>query len=715
MLKFSKILALSVVSTLTAGSAAVPVLCLKNKAEEDDIILPEKLLQIEDDSQGNVILKGLSPEATPRLMFGKEYNKIVIPEEVTEIAPFAFAYHFDYSLNLISRIDFSQAINLKKIGDNAFNFCHKLECDIDLSNSPQLQYIGSNAFFYCLDIKSFTFNNSVENLIIGDHAFAYCESITNITIPAGVEEIKDSAFSKCVKLNRIDMSDFNLMPPWLLTSTWLFDNAGSTSTTQRNAMVVNLTNTSFDAWDNILRKNQELGDKWDITSPHATTEDDFEYDDNNVILRIKNSVTNIDALVIPKKASGIANEAFLNKFTSGSIPLIMGSGITKIGDSAFSGCGGLVGNLSLPAGLNALGKSAFKGCKNLKGIINLPTGITALDDEVFRDSGIEGIVFTNKLQTLGKNVFTGCYNLALIDVSCYEYGSAPTTTVTAGTEKPLYGLNGNGYMYLFNYGSPEDIKQQWYTYFQNLGMSNDQLTQVGTDINCWTFHLKDEKVSKVLPDDAYNSINNSDLRGFKKAYSDVTKYGQYGQIQIPNKIKTIGYEAFGEKFTNPVYKWHLTLNDGLQNIQSRAFVSNPSLYGNLIIPNTVTTIGESAFNACSGLQGTLLLPQYINSLGEHAFDGTNFSRIILPASLSASKNVGRHCFVIGTATKVLDFSQVQAPPFYPTGGNPFIYFKSGSGGTIYVKDYDSSLLWADYFTREDCNFNTQAWQIAYKE
>lgn len=714
MLKFSKILALLVVSTLTAGSAAVPVLCLNNKTEEDDIILPKELLQIEDDSQGNVILKGLSPEATPRLMFGKEYNKIVIPEEVTEIAPFAFAYHFDYSLNLISRIDFSQAINLKKIGDNAFNFCHKLECDIDLSNSPQLQYIGSNAFFYCLDIKSFTFNNSVENLIIGDHAFAYCESITNITIPAGVEEIKDSAFSKCVKLNRIDMSDFNLMPPWLLTSTWLFDNAGSTSTTERNAMVVNLTNTSFDAWDNILRKNQELGDKWDITSPHATTEDDFEYDSSgSIIVKIKDSTTNIDALVIPKKANGIADNAFLNKFITGSIPLIMGSEITKIGENAFSGCGGLVGNLSLPARLNTLGKSAFEGCKNLKGIINLPTGITALDDEVFKDSGIEGIIFTNKLQTLGKNVFTGCYNLALIDVSCYEYGSAPTTTVTTGTEKPLYGLNGNGYMYLLNTEQP--IKEQWYTNFQSLGMSNDQLTQAGTDINCWTFHLKDEKVSKVLPDDAYNSINNSDLRGFKEAYSSASELGKYGQIQIPSTTKTIGYEAFYEKLKSPLYKWHLTLNEGLQTIQERAFLNDTSLYGDLIIPNTVRTIESQAFYGCSGLQGTLLLPESIESLGEHLFENMNFSRIILPASMSASRSIGRHCFVIGPATKVLDFSKLQAPPFYPTGGKPFIYFKEESSGIIYVKDLNVQLLWAYYFTNEDCNFNTQNWQILVKE
>ena len=50
-----------------------------------------------------------------------------------------------------------------------------------------------------------------------------------------------------------------------------------------------------------------------------------------------------------------------------------------------------------------------------------------------------------------------------------------------------------------------------------------------------------------MPDEAYNSINNSDLRGFKKAYSDIAKYGQYGQIQIPSTTKTIGYEAFYEK------------------------------------------------------------------------------------------------------------------------------------------------------------------------
>lgn len=56
-------------------------------------------------------------------------------------------------------------------------------------------------------------------------------------------------------------------------------------------------------------------------------------------------------------------------------------------------------------------------------------------------------------------------------------------------------------------------------------------------------------------------------------------------------------------------------------IADEAFSGRSDIYGNLIIPDSITSIGEKAFYGCAGLTGDLFIPDSVEYLGESAFEG----------------------------------------------------------------------------------------------
>ena len=137
-------------------------------------------------------------------------TSIKLPETVTIIAPYAFAFS-----SLLSQINLPNSITT--IGEGAFKGCTRLT-QIILPNQlnsiaratfensglvsviipSSVKTIETEAFKDCKNLKEVTIQKGVKK--IGYDAFRGCCNLKELVIPEGVEEIGDDAFNGCTRL-----------------------------------------------------------------------------------------------------------------------------------------------------------------------------------------------------------------------------------------------------------------------------------------------------------------------------------------------------------------------------------------------------------------------------------------------------------------------------------------------------------------------------------
>ena len=90
----------------------------------------------------------------------------------------------------------------------------------------------------------------------------------------------------------------------------------------------------------------------------------------------------------------------------------------------------------------------------------------------------------------------------------------------------------------------------------------------------------------------------------------------FGDLVIPNSVTTIDDYAF-YYCTN--LNGSLTLSNSLKTIGTSAFYWCAELKGNLTLPDSVTTIGDNAFCDCHKFTGILTIPNSVSTIGNGAF------------------------------------------------------------------------------------------------
>ena len=90
----------------------------------------------------------------------------------------------------------------------------------------------------------------------------------------------------------------------------------------------------------------------------------------------------------------------------------------------------------------------------------------------------------------------------------------------------------------------------------------------------------------------------------------------FGDLVIPNSVTTIDDYAF-YNCTN--LNGSLTLSNSLKTIGTSAFYWCLGLKGNLTLPDSVTTIGDNAFCNCYKFTGNLTIPNSVSTIGNGAF------------------------------------------------------------------------------------------------
>ena len=296
-------------------------------------------------------------------------ESVVVGEGITGIGNYAFCEHdaltsisLPAGLTSIGNDAFActsmTAIVLPEtitnIGEWAFNGA--LIEEINIPNG--VTTISNGAFSSCSSLTDVTIPGSVKS--IGARAFASCANLAGIVIPEGVETIGSLSFSNCTKLEEITL-------PESLEAISLnaFENCNGISTVHYNGSETNWNtlkaSISNDNQGNNYLLNAEIVFGEESGTGTTATSGTIE-GSNGTSLTWSLSDAGVLTIggtgVIPAFPADHPAPWPKEKIKT----LLIGSGITAIGDNSFSGCTNLkYADLSAAGNLTSIGAHAFDG------------------------------------------------------------------------------------------------------------------------------------------------------------------------------------------------------------------------------------------------------------------------------------------------------------------------------------------------------------------
>ena len=259
--------------------------------------------------------------------------------------------------------------------------------------------IGYGAFAECVSLTSVTIGDSVAT--IGDIAFAECTSLTSVTIPAGVTSIGNAAFAGCASLTSVVIPDS--------VETIGDDAFARCSSLTEVAIGSGVTSIGGNAFAECMSLTSvTIGGGVcpvvDFQLGLGTTNNDLSW-------KIINGVLTIDG-------EGAIEDGypwcdFLN--AERVTDLVIGDGVTGIGDTAFAGCASLT-SVIIGNSVTAIGSVAFAGCASLTSVV-IPDSVTSIGSEAFSGcTGLTEVTIGNRVTTIGEDAFAECGSLREVTV-----------------------------------------------------------------------------------------------------------------------------------------------------------------------------------------------------------------------------------------------------------------------------------------------------------
>lgn len=134
-------------------------------------------------------------------------QKVVFSKVLQRIGREAFS-----GCNILTKVDFTEAVQLKLIGSNAFYECSGL-ANLDLSACVMLEDIGGGAFMYCTNLLLVNLSGCGKLTDIKSSAFANCYSLqaVDLTGCSVLETIDSSAFYACSQLSDFDFTQLTAL------------------------------------------------------------------------------------------------------------------------------------------------------------------------------------------------------------------------------------------------------------------------------------------------------------------------------------------------------------------------------------------------------------------------------------------------------------------------------------------------------------------------
>lgn len=98
------------------------------------------------------------------------------------------------------------------------------------------------------------------------------------------------------------------------------------------------------------------------------------------------------------------------------VSIIIGNGVTSIGDHSFFDCNQSLTNVTIPTSVTSIGSGAFVGCTTLP-TITIPSSVTTIGKGAFEFcSSLESITIPSGIKTIDDLTFFSCNNLSTITI-----------------------------------------------------------------------------------------------------------------------------------------------------------------------------------------------------------------------------------------------------------------------------------------------------------
>ena len=623
---------------------------------DNDVILLKCLTDIFIDGKENLVL--------PLKKNGKDYR----------IGDYAFA-------DKEGLISVTLPSGLKGIGKGAFENCRNL---MSINIPSGVTRIEDETFSLCSSLSNIALHNNVTH--IGKDAFTGCHNLTDFNFPTALEYVGHGAFNGAMTATTYNDIDYvgTSSNPYLIAigvnynssvtnisfhddckfvamdaTNWqesareIFIHAGIEVVDMHIVYSYNYMCTVYvertallDGWTFNQYSDETFDDGVEIVCnvKEAKSNETFKYiitlDNEVIILGMAQAESGYYSLVIPDEIDGlpvttIRAHAFdnYNKY-NGSFyldSLILGSNITHIGEYAFTST--KLPNVIIPDGVEYIGEYAFS-------------------DTSILGTGHKRLYLPSSLTYVGSHAFTTDWDNVQVPIYL-KHNSVPNTwandwvVATGGIEYTnivtgikYYGDNGAGFYYAVFSDNTVGI-----TDYDDINFTANAIT-IPADTEYQGSSAMSGEIISVLNitkicDYAFYNVGCITSVQFGSNILSIGKYAFsqtsiYGDLVLPQSLDSIDDYAFYD--INAV---NVTLNSGLQTIGDYAFagIYNATLNGT--IPSSLHTIGDLGIYSLKPVDG-FVIPESITYLGEEAIQNANSVSAYFAEPLS--KPSGWHSF-----------------------------------------------------------------------
>lgn len=237
------------------------------------------------------------------------------------------------------------------IDSNAFNFNSTIK---SITLPSTINTINENAFSACLNLETIDLSNCTNLETISDRAFNYCSNLKTVILPANLASFGQNVFSRCPSIEEILVSDDS--------QYW----------TSENGILYNKDKTQL------------------VFYPAGKAETSF---------------------TVPSSITSIGSFAFAYNTTLESVDMSACSNLTLIDYDAFYSCSKL-NEVILPTSLEEIGRMAFSSCINLQTLdLSYCDNLTTIGEYAFNASAITSLVIPESVNYIGVCAFMACANM----------------------------------------------------------------------------------------------------------------------------------------------------------------------------------------------------------------------------------------------------------------------------------------------------------------